>query len=239
MRWKRICMIVEGMFLAATLSAANAEPTIQRVRVRAEELPKSTEWKIDPKLAVLPNGARHGRKAPPSWKSRPEAWDAEGSRCVDDRKGEVAPITSNGTQTSRIFDSGGREYLDRASVEIKDGIVNVKEATRTPLARIADGVWGYRRADSVHIVAAIDEGVVDRGAFYGCRIADTIGALPVATFRIVSSATDADQVMRLAKDDRKNRLPKWIGRDMSVTGSVSKSSDDPAPMVTLVIRSSS
>lgn len=236
MRSKRISALAECVLALATVGQARAEETTTRLRMNADELPRVAEpWKIDPKLAVLPSGAREGGDVPASWPTPKDDGTEEHSRCVDQRRGDVQTVYGSTTNTTRIFESGGREYLDRVTVEVKSGVVHVSEATRTPIARIADGLWAYRTKDDVRLVAAVDEGVFDRAVFYGCSIRELSVPSPAGTASFASSASAADEVMHQMRNDPKRRLPPWVGTEMRVAASVSRSSADPGPMLRLVI----
>lgn len=237
MRSKRICALAEAALVTALIRTAHADPSTARLRMNADELPLGTTegWKIDAKLAVLPNGAREGAKVPSAWATTEPDDVIPSSRCVDDRRGDVQAIYGGTTNTTRIFESGGKAYVDHATVEVKDGVVHVTAATRTPLARVTDDLRAYRTKDAVVLVVALDEGVFDRAVFYGCAIREMHVASPAGTTTFVSSAEEADRVMREMKGDRKNELPKWIGTELTVRASVSRSSADPGPMLRLIV----
>ncbi len=240
MRSRRISALSEvavALAVLATGSEARAEETTSRIRIDAGGLPRvgAEGWKIDPKLAVLPSGAREGGMVPASWPTTNDDGTNEHSRCVDDRRGDVQPVYGGTTYTTRIFESGGKEYLDHVTLDVKNGVVHVAEAFRTPIARVADGIWAYRTKDDVMLVAAVDEGVFDRAVFYGCSIRQFSVASPAGATMIESSASQADEVMRQMRGDQKHRLPPWVGTEMRVVASVSRSSADPGPMLRLVI----
>ncbi len=237
MRSKRICALVETVLALALAGEAHAEPTTTRLTVNAAELPLASPegWKIDPKLAVLPGGVREGARPPSSWPLANDEGTNEHSRCLDDRRGAVEAAYGGTTYTTRIFESGGKEYLDRATVETKGGTVHVTDAFRTPVVRVAAGVWAYRTKEGVQLVTAVDEGMFDHAVFYGCAIREQGITSPAGTTTMVSSAEDADRVMREMRGDRKRALPRWIGVDMTVHASVSRSSADPGPMLRVIV----
>lgn len=87
------------------------------------------------------------------------------------------------------------------------------------------------------LVMAADDGAFDHSAYYGCSIREAMVASPAGTAELVSSASAADGVMRMMKgDEAKSVLPKWRGADARVMASVSRSSADPGPMLSIVLR---
>jgi hypothetical protein len=144
--------------------------------------------------------------------------------------------------TEKIWEEAGKTWLDRAEVETKDGRVNVTSAERVPLARIADGIWGYRRKGEVAVVVARDSGFLEEGASWECRVAESVLAAPAGTTIIDSSPNDANLAMRererwMRESGQKHAWhPDWSGVQLRVMASVSKAESDPAPILSLVIR---
>src|SRR5262249_53219826 len=133
------------------------------------------------------------------------------------------------------------------TVAIKDGKIAVKEASRVPLVKVLDAgasvaVWAYRRKDergpAVVLVAAQDYGEGSRrGSWYGWPGAETTLALPTQSVSFASSATTAHQVAGERWEwEKKGKRPSWTGLNFKGEASTSKSSADPAPMVSLFLR---
>ena len=241
MRSRLICSLVSvGMFVALP---AQAETT--RVRIAVDELPKQNEpFEVNAKTAVLPNGARDHSPIPKTWRKQPESGDEqiENSRCTDDRRGSVGTIYGTTTTTRKIWEADGKTWLDSADVELTWGYVDVKHADRVPLARITDGLWGYRSKNGVVLVSARDTGFIEEGGFYECRIQDTEIAAPSGTAGINSSPQEVnDTIHSMARSFAEpGKPPKWhpawVGVEYRILASVSKSSTDTAPMLNLVIK---
>lgn len=227
------------------LCAGSASAETARVRVSIEELP----FVKDPVVikgaeAVLPNGARDRGPVPKTWREPTPGEEQvdEASRCTDDRRGSVGTIYGHTASTARIWEANGKIWLDNADVDTALGVIEVKRAERVPLARVADGIFAYRRDKHVVLVAARDTGLMDHGAFFECRVVEQWLTAPAGTVTIESSPSDANRVMRdmqkmLAENGQKPKWrPDWTGTELRVMASVSKASADPAPMLNLVIR---
>jgi hypothetical protein len=225
--------------------SGSARAELTRVRVSVEDLPRQDEpIEIDGKNAVLPDGAREGGPVPKSWLAW-EGGDSElspSAHCTEDRRGSVGTLIEGLTSTRKIWEANGKVWLDSADIATKTGSVHVNSAERIPVARIADGIWGYRHKTDVTLLAAADIGFLEEGTFVECRISDHTVGTPAGTAIIDSSPKDVNRVlqqqaewMRQAKLKPKWR-PEWKGVEFRAMVSVSKASSDPAPMLNVVMR---
>lgn len=243
MRSRLICSLVSvGLLLAGT---ANADVT--RLRIAVDALPRQDKpLDVAPKNAVLPNGTKDHGPIPKTWRKHPESREdddqIENSRCTDDRRASVGTLYGTSGTVRKIWEADGKVWFDTASIDTTWGYVEVKQAERVPLARIADDLWGYRRKDVVVLVSARDTGFIEEGGFYECSLSETEIAAPSGTANLVSSPTDVNDAIRqiaknIAASDRKPKWkPEWVGVEFRILASVSKSSVDPSPMLSLVIK---
>jgi len=145
-------------------------------------------------------------------------------------------------RTGKVGGSNGRTGLDRVGLDTTWGYVEVKHAQRVPLARISDGVWGYRRKASVVLVTAVDIGFIEEGGFYECTIRETEIPAPAGTSMVTSSPKDVnDAIAQIARNSAEpgkpaTKAPEWTGVEFRIIASVSKSSADPSTMLNLVVK---
>lgn len=234
-------LVSAGVMLAGT---ANAEVT--RLRVSVDDLPRQDKpMEITPKNAMLPNGTKDHGPVPKTWRKHPESGEddqIENSRCTDDRRASVGTLYGNSGSVMKIWEADGKSWLDSSQIDTTWGYVEVKHAERVPLARITDGVWGYRRKDVVVVVSALDIGFIEEGGFYECTIRETEIASPSGTAIVDSSPKDVnDAIKQIARNfvdtQRKPKWkPEWTGVEMRILASVSKSSSDASTVLNLVIK---
>lgn len=242
MRSRLICSLASAVFAMFVAADAHAETT--RLRISIDDLPLQDQaLKVAREAAVLPNGARHGGAVPKSWREqKQDDPQMEGARCTDGRLGSVRTIFSGNTSTSRIWEGDGKTWLDRAEVGTYWGKIDVKEAERVPLARITEGLWGYRRKSGIVLVAARDTGFREEGGFYECTISETEIAAPAGTAVLDSSPKEVNEVIKdIAKwTAEPGKAPKWhpewTGVEWRMLASVSQASNDARPMLNLVIK---
>lgn len=242
MRSRLICSLASAGF--ALFVACTAQADVTRLRVAIDELPlQDKETKVDPKNAVLPSGARDHGPVPKSWRVHQDSGEQmENARCEGDRRGSVSTIYGTTTWTQKIWEANGKTFLDRADIETAWLFVEVKRAVRVELARLADGLWGYRSKDTVVLVAALDTGSVDEGGFYECSIAERQIPTAGGTTLLVSSPKEVndalDQIAKnMAEPGKAPKWhPQWTGVELRVLASVAESSSDPKPMLNLVIK---
>jgi hypothetical protein len=215
-------------------SPARAETTA-RLRIPVSSVPRQDEpIKIDPKNAVLPDGAREGSPLPKGWKmSVADLDDHEFGHCTDDRRASVATSGNDETSTDKIWETNGKVFLDRARVKIVDGKVHVISAERVPVVYVAESIWAFRNASTVRLVIAVDSGFFARRVSWGCFVQEHAVAVPAGAMAIDSSPDRVDEVLKENSD--KKQAP-WKGVAVKLLVSVSKASADPEPMLNLVIK---
>lgn len=242
MRSRHIFSLASAALVLSVASGAKADTT--RLRVSVDELPKQNEpFEIDAKSAVLPNGAKDHSPIPKSWRKQPAGEEPiENSRCTDDRRGSVGTIYATTTTTRKIWEADGKTWLDTAFIDTTSDTIKISNAERVPLARIADGLWGYRRKAAVVLVAAQDNGFTGRGGpSWDCGINESEIAMPAGA-RILQSSTAAaneaiDELASWSVDGKPTpRRPRWVGVDVQILASVSKSSADETAMLNVVIK---
>lgn len=248
MRSRLICSLASAALAGAGLmfaGIANAEVT--RLRIAVDELPRQDKpMEVAPKNAVLPNGTKDHGPVPKSWRKHPESGDEddqiESSRCTDDRRASVGTLYGNSGSVMKIWEADGKVWLDSSQIDTTWSHVEVKHAERVPLARITDGLWGYRRKGVVVLVSARDIGFIEEGGFYECAIRETEISAPAGTAIVDSSPKDVnaaiEQIARnFADTQRKPKWkPQWIGVELRILASVSKSSADASTFLSLVIK---
>jgi hypothetical protein len=242
MRSKLICSLISGFSLLLLAGTASAETT--RLRIAVDTLPlQNKPLEIDAKSAVMPNGAKDHGPIPKTWRKMPENGDQmENARCTDDRRGAVGTIYGTSATVRKIWESNGKSWLDTSEIDTTWGYVEVKHAERVPLALITDGVWGYRRKDVVVLVTAGDTGFIEEGSFYECNIHESEIAAPAGTGAVHSSPQDVENAihqlaMNMSEPGKPvKRAPPWIGVEFRILASVSKSSADSSPIVSLVVK---
>lgn len=243
MRSRLICSLSSAAFALALALAGDARADVTRIRVAVDELPRADEGaKIEPKDAVLPNGMRDHGPVPKAWRTHDDPSDfIESSRCTDDRRGSIGTMYGTTASTQKIWEANGKAFFDDVDVETVWGYVEVKRAIRVPLARITDGLWAYRRKDSVVLVAARDTGFED-GGFYQCRIDETELSVSGGSTVLVSSPKDVNDAMdRIAKNQvepgkKPKPHPPWMGVELRVLASVAKSSSDASAILNVVMK---
>jgi hypothetical protein len=246
MRSRLICSLASGAFaLGVVAFAGDARAEVTRIRISIDDLPlQDKPIRVDAKSAMLPSGARDHGPVPKSWRKIDQGKDeqAESSRCTDERRGSVATMYGTTTSTQRIWEANGKTWLDDAEIETVWGYVEVRKAERVPLALITDGLWGYRRKDAVVLVAARDNGFIEEGGFYECRIAVSEVAPAGGTTIIDSSPKDVNDAIKQAALNRAEPgkppkwFPEWVGVERRILVSVSKSEADTATTLSLVIK---
>jgi hypothetical protein len=240
------CAIVATLLAALTLCMNANASTVTRVHVELAKIPwQDHPTDVQPERAVLPSGAKHGGAVPASWARASELGPA--TTCVD---GRHASVSGGDTQweTYKIFTEGGKELLDFAYLKVVGGMFEVQSATRHAVAKLAEpspglAVWAYREAGDMYLVWAADDGMYDRAVFYGCHMKRERTSPTTGTFSLSSSPEIAETTRRrivavAARDG--GTVPKmapWVGLSFVVHGSVSKSSADPEPIVSLLLRS--
>lgn len=243
MRSRLICSLASAACVLAFAGSADAEVT--RLRIAVDDLPRQdTPIVVDAKNAVLPNGTKDHGPIPKSWPKMPEARDVqmENSRCTDERRASVGTIYGNTGSTRKIWEANGKIWIDTADIDTTWGYIEVKHAERVPLARIADGLWGFRRKGVVVLVAARDDGFIDEGGFYQCSLQDTEIAAPAGTAVLNSSPKDVNEAIKqIAKNmvepgKTPKWTPEWVGVEYRILASVSKSSADPSTTLSLVVK---
>jgi hypothetical protein len=242
MRSKLIYSLVSGCSLLLLPGTANAETT--RLRVAVDTLPlQSKPLEIDAKSAVLPNGAKDHGAIPKTWRKMPEDGEQmENARCTDDRRGAVGTIYGTAATVRKIWEANGKTWLDTSEIDTTWGYVEVKHAERVGLTLITEGVWGYRRKDVVVLVTAGDTGFIEEGSFYECNIHETEIAAPAGTGIVSSSPQDVESAIRQIAMNMSEpgkpakRAPQWVGVEFRILASVSKSSADSSPMLSLVVK---
>lgn len=243
MRSRLICSLASASLVLAFAGVANADVT--RLRIPIDELPRAdAPIEVAPKSAILPNGTKDHGPVPKSWRKNPETGDEqiENARCTEDRRASVGTLYGNAGTTRKIWEADGKAWLDTADIDTTWGYVEVKHADRVPLARITDGLWGYRRKDAVVLVSARDIGFIDEGGFYECSLHDTEIPAPGGTAIVDSSPKDVDdakkQIARnLAEPGKRPRWSApWSGVEYKILASVSKSSGDASTMLSLVVK---
>jgi hypothetical protein len=243
MRSKHIYSLASAVCAVAVAGSASADVT--RLRVVVDDLPlQDTPLTIDAKSAVLPSGTKDHGPVPKSWRKLPDGGteQMENSRCTDDRRGSVGTIIGTSTSTRRIWEADGKIWLDTAYVDTTWGHVEVTRAERVPLARIADGVWGFRRKSAVVLVTARDIGFIEEGGSYECGIHETEIAAPAGTAVVDSSPKDANEAKKqialnmTGADMKPKWTPEWVGVEYRIMASVSKSSADPTTTLSLVVK---
>lgn len=243
MRSRLICSLASAACFTAFTCDAHADVT--RLRIAVDTLPRQDNpIVVEAKSAVLPNGTKDHGPIPKSWRRMPEGGDEqmENSRCTDDRRGSVGTIFGNVGTTRKIWEADGKTWVDTADIDVTWGYVEVKHAERVPLARITDGVWGFRRKDVVVLVVARDDGFIDEGGFYQCTLQDSEIAAPAGTSVVTSSPQAVNEaIAQIAKNRAFSGLkpkwtPEWVGVEFKILASVSKSSADPATTLSLVVK---
>lgn len=243
MRSRLICSLASAACFMAFADDARADVT--RLRISVEDLPRQdTPITIDKEKAVLPNGTKDHGPIPKSWRKMPDGGDEqiENGRCTDDRRGSVGTIFGNAGSTRKIWEADGKTWIDTADIDLTWGYVEVKHAERVPLARITDGVWGFRRKDVVVLVVARDDGFVDEGGFYQCSLQDSEIAAPAGSSVVTSSPQAVNEAIKqIAKNRAFSGLkskwtPEWVGVEFKILASVSKSSADPTTTLSLVVK---
>jgi hypothetical protein len=243
MRSKLSCWLASAVFLCA--GSAHAETT--RLRIPIDDLPLQDEpIKLSAKDAVLPNGVKDHGAVPKSWRrvGSTDFDQVEHARCTDDRTGSVTTIRGESGSTAKIWEAGGKIWLDLAHIDTTWNYVEVKDPVRYPLARIADGIWGYRRANAVHLVTATDTGFIEEGGFYACDIRETAIAAPAGTASVESSPKAVNEAIKqIAKNEAFSEpkkppkwTPEWFGVEFKIVASVSKSSADASTTLNLVVK---
>jgi hypothetical protein len=218
---------------------ANAETS--RVRVPISSLPRQDEpIKVEPRNAMLPNGAREGSPVPKTWRVNVEGSMAnETGSCTDDRRASVGTSSSNETNTEKIWESEGKVFFERARVKVEDGKVHVISAERVPVVYVSESIWAYRKGpDTVRLVFARDSGMFSRAIFYGCSVDEIAVAAPTGTLTIDSSPEQVDEVIRQVWE-MESKGPKrgpWKGTAFTLFATVSKASADAEPMMNVIIK---
>lgn len=233
-------MLEVAIALSFTSTPADAET--KRVRVPVSSLPRQNDaLEIEPKSAVLPDGAREGSPAPKSWRRAPGETLGDGAgHCTDGRRASVGSAGDDDlVDTQKVWEANGKIFFDRANVKIQDGKVHVVSASRVAIAYVTESAWAYRKAEDVIIVTARDFGVFSRVVLFGCLLEERTLRLPTAASTISSSPEEVDGVLdqllgrgEVAKNT--GRAP-WKGVAFTMLASVSKASADPEPMLNLVI----
>lgn len=246
MRSKRIWPLASLAlgFAALIASPTEARADVTRLRVSIDDLPKQDKrLEIDSKSAVLPNGAKAYGPTPKGWRElQQDDNQIEGGHCTDDRRGSVSTIYSGKTTTMKIWEANGKTWLDEAELDVSGGIISVMHATRVPLGRITDGMWGYRAEKRVVLVAAQDNAFFQEGSFWECRVTETEIAAPAGTAILDSSPSTANEVIKdvVKRNTEPGQKPKWqpawVGVEFRALASVSKASTDATPMLNLVIK---
>lgn len=217
-----------------------AQAETKRVRVPVSSLPRADQpIVVDPKNAVLPDGARHGAPAPRRWKvTEQESSAEESSRCTDDRRASLTAMSSLEGSAEKIWEKDGKVFLDRTRVKIEEGKVVVTSAERVPLVFVADNIWAYRNGKELRLVMARDFGVFWRAIFYGCEVDETPIAFPTGTTIATSSPDQVNTVIKQIREvvDPSRKVTPWKGVELKVVATVSKASADPEPMLNLVIK---
>lgn len=245
MRSRLICSLVSAASAAIVFaSAGRAHAEVTRLRITLDDLPRQDEpHEIAAKSVMLPNGVKDRDAIPKSWRKLPESGEQmENARCTDDRRASVGTFYGNSGTTHKIWEKDGKIWLDRADLDTTYWYVEVKHAERVPLARITDGVWGYRRKNAVVLVTATDTGFMEEGGFYECAIRETEIAAPTGTGLVTSSPADVNAAMKtIAKNNAEpgkppKWSPEWVGVEYKIIASVSKSSADAATTLNLVVK---
>lgn len=245
MHSRHICSLVSmASALLVFACAGSARAEITRLRISVDELPRQDDPKeIATKSAMLPNGVKDHGAVPKSWRKMPESGEQmENARCTDDRRASVGTLYGNAGIMHKIWEADGKIWLDRADVDTSWGYVEVKHAERVPLARITDGVWGFRRKNAVVLVTAGDTGFIEEGGFYECAIRETEIAAPAGTGLVVSAPNEVNAAMRQVAQNnaepgkRPKWNPEWIGASYRIIASVSKSSADASTTLNLVVK---
>jgi hypothetical protein len=234
----------------AALSVHRAEAgEVRRIIVTPDAIPwqaKSTELKAA--QVNLPGGAKDYGAIPASWKGVGESDGAPHAKCLDGRTGSVEGFTNDAHRaTTKIFTVGDKVFMDEADVEIAEGKTYVKSGTRRALAKVGEpfpGVvlWAFRIEKDIVFVSAIDDGQMTHGFFgYGCSIGSRRVSLGTETFSFVSSVGSANDILKQMRESgdgtRQPGMPgSWSGIDYTVRGSVSRSSSDASPLVSLLVR---
>lgn len=242
MRSRLICSLVSAA--AVFVSAREAHAEVTRLRIAVDDLPRQDEaFQVSAKSAVLPNGVRDHGAVPKSWRKAPEDGEQiENARCTDDRRASIGTLYGTSGTMQKIWEADGKTWLDRVEVDTAFGFVDVKHADRVPLARITDGVWGFRRKNTVVLVSATDTGFTDEGGFYECTISQREIAMPAGTAVIDSSPgavnTTIKDMARFAVEPGKapKWKPEWVGVEYKILASVSKSSADASMTLNLVVK---
>ena len=248
MRSKLICSLVSAALAGAGfMFAGTANAEVTRLRIAVDELPRQDKpIEVTPKNAVLPNGTKDHGPVPKTWRKHPQSGEEddqiENSRCTDDRRASVGTLYGNSGSVMKIWEADGKVWLDSSQVDTTWGYVEVKHAERVPLARVTDGLWGYRRKDVVVLVSARDIGFIEEGGFYECSIHETEISAPAGTAIVDSSPKDVNDAIKeiarnFADTQRKAKCkPEWTGVEVRILASVSKSSADASTLLNLVIK---